>query len=484
MRLKKFLNTISGMIVGAVTGCFAWPLQILFVYYLFVKQMRLAGYSWPTTLLATLTVGHFGAIIAGFVTLIYALAAPVYGLTVGYKEGLRGALLLLFRLPQEIYKYLVFFSINADREWSRGLFNFASQCFMCGGFSFIKVIVNSLDPEGNKEIEDGYAQYKIKEILRDLHSILEQLRSPTVTLEQSQALYAQYHQKWHIAAHLLDSMALRQGRALPAQENAQLAINARLVDHIQGLSTEDLASFPTLTPDEMADFRKAIDAETEAPVRQKNERLYQYLTSRCLLSLDTLAELSQAKDAGGAALLPPITVEGHYPEEKGGGRHYLRTYDYANFLTYLEVEKDKEVEKNKTRPIAVVGGSANNGDCLEDSQHVKIYRGFYPIDAEYIRGEIARWKTKSADQRSQEPQALSRLSRLFLKFNIPAAPQCKVSASPGFFSAALTPASSPAAPPVIPPAHSKRVAIKKHSMQVMSSRHVSSRDPAPSNKTR
>jgi hypothetical protein len=337
------LDKIAGVLVGMITGSLAavWP--TFFAYYLVAQSMRKSGYSWGATLLVTLTIGHFAALVTLFCSLWVAQFSLVYGMIAGGRNGLWAALTLPLRLPRQINRYLQYIVEDIFEEDISFSLSSVEDFFR----TIIKLIVLSL--------------FLLGKIVFEIFNIFE-----------------------YNPEHAIDS----DYTYAPPQQSQTL------LSRIQALPTDTAHPLFDLTEKEIQDFEKAIQAQREGPIKKENERLHAYMTRQCPLSLASLAELNEIKDAN-QQVIPPITVEANFP-----GRPYVITYDYANFKTYLETEQ------NKPRLIAIVNGTAD-GDKLQD-KHVRIYRGFYSVNVEAIRATIAKWKAQQERTHLQRAAEIER----------------------------------------------------------------------------
>ncbi len=136
-----------------------------------------------------------------------------------------------------------------------------------------------------------------------------------------------------------------------------------------------------LTPEELQEFKQAIDTESDdSPTKKDNQLLYESIAENCPLSL---CPLLNAED-------PPITIIGKFPDRK-----YHRTYNYSSLseLITTSVRKGQHPQVPDTKDTI----------C---QPHITYSIGFYEVDFNYIREEIKKWKEKvraqSADKESKE----------------------------------------------------------------------------------
>lgn len=85
------------MILGMLMGLLTNILQLFYPYYLFAQNRRQAGYSWPSVILQTLTLGHIFAavnfVFSGF-GIMSGLGNMLWGMKVGWAKGISGAIAL------------------------------------------------------------------------------------------------------------------------------------------------------------------------------------------------------------------------------------------------------------------------------------------------------------------------------------------------------------------------------------------------------
>lgn len=181
---------------------------------------------------------------------------------------------------------------------------------------------------------------------------------------------------------------------------------ADVVNKIRDLPAEGSHELPLLK-EEVEKFIEIMEIQKKDPLKyskedpnyQKNIFLYNYLDSRCPISLEKLYDLHIAtvnvnyppnppKEEERTSI--PITLEYSSPS----GEKQVFTYNYDVFERWMFEQLEKE-------SIAYISAVAPATVNLADKD-MKIYRGYYKdLDVNHIRQVIREWQEK---EKKQEPE--------------------------------------------------------------------------------
>jgi hypothetical protein len=156
------INKVAGLILGAVTGALTAVLQIPYAYYLFAKNRRAARYSWPTTLLATATIGSVFALGTGILSIPNSWGIIGWGMKTGFAKGIMGAITLPYAFHTEFQS-----SLALGNLWMSGLY-FIFDSDSRGNFS-----PSSLKPQAESQAKQARHQTQLEEMKKEPQAMLE-----------------------------------------------------------------------------------------------------------------------------------------------------------------------------------------------------------------------------------------------------------------------------------------------------------------------
>ncbi len=105
-RLTNPFDKIAGLLLGAVTGAVTAISQIPYIYYIFAKDKRAKGSSWPGTLFKTATIGTLYMLFSA----LNSWGIIGWGMKVGFAKGIKGAITLpatFYKDPKDLSSLLV-----------------------------------------------------------------------------------------------------------------------------------------------------------------------------------------------------------------------------------------------------------------------------------------------------------------------------------------------------------------------------------------
>ncbi|MCE3239217.1 MAG: hypothetical protein K0R24_2198 [Gammaproteobacteria bacterium] len=130
-----------------------------------------------------------------------------------------------------------------------------------------------------------------------------------------------------------------------------------------------------LTPEELEEFKQAIDAEPDASTKKHNQSLYDRISNTCAITTNDLLNTDD----------PPITVITTI-ETRESTTTTHGTFSYSGFLGLLEHNRNGNIALR--HPL--------NSSAIMNSENTTISFGFHEVDFDYIRGEIKKWKERIA----------------------------------------------------------------------------------------
>lgn len=366
--ILKIINKTLDTLAGIVSGPFIALWQIPMGYVLLARTMREAKYSWFTTVLTLLTVAHIPVLLSFLTSLGFSL---LYGPVLGFREGLTGIPRFFSTLHNELFLYALMVCTNDELQWqvTKGIAGMFEEFFNFAQFSLDKLFYWSETMDENMELK--WVRYQLQRLPK---RIIEKQTQYDSLVALTFAGGSVLQQDIEIALLKVQRLTeiFRQLEAWYKEEldKRQVTANNKLVDEIMALPTENSAMLPQFSDRELSDFGRAIEDESNPEKKQKNQLVCSYLR---YYSENNCVEVNEEKQA-----IPPITVE---------VQQTIKTYAYSEFMHY--------VNQAKNQPVPIIIGDAT---LLADKSQVKIYRGYYLVDAKDVHNEITAWKSKKTEQ--------------------------------------------------------------------------------------
>ncbi len=295
------INKVAGLILGAVTGTLTAFLQMPYAYYVFAKNRRAAGYSWPTTLLATATIGNFFALGTGIFAITNAWAMIRIGMKIGSAKGIVGAIKLPYTVHTEFQRRLASENVT-------NLFSQIGRLLTSGiDYLFDMDSKGNIGPSGFEQARESHAR-RVRE------------------MREHQEWLADMDARWERLVQNVQAEVLQR---IPDQ-NIVLESTNVLLQNIKALASNEKQNVSLLLEAEIEEYKKAIQNLPPEERCKKEEALADYCDGiQCPITLDTSDN--------------PITVE------LPNGKSFM--YDYDALTNWIEIQGENAVETMSRSPL-------------------------------------------------------------------------------------------------------------------------------------
>ncbi|MCD6039936.1 MAG: hypothetical protein K0S27_1336 [Gammaproteobacteria bacterium] len=330
------LNRIAGVIIGAVTGALTVALQIPYAYYVFARNRREAGYSWPLTLLATATLGNLAVLGASLLILSAAVGMIGWGMKVGFGQGVMGAITLPYAFHTELQRNLasskkgdlfiqmgdlvtagIYSIVDTD---SQGKFNTSKLAFQDAELASQNAALASqnaaLMAEHARLVEEQLREENARVLQAMTQEILDALQQQQGGQPQVQNNQLREQRERWVAEAKADFLAgLRD--IDPSQEIPNE--NDMLLEKIKMLPVNKEKEVPLLTEAEIKEYEEAIKKLPPKEQAEKEKELMDYKDAiKCSITLE----------------VPSVPITVVLPGQNG----VSRTYDCEDIKKWINTE--------------------------------------------------------------------------------------------------------------------------------------------------